>query len=206
MSQKKYKKNNLPVKVLNENINFIFCILSEYKVKFFGKSQNIAKFADCLKLATITSVFKKRGTFQKEQLLTGEYTVYHLKKIRAKTCSQIWTSFDDALSKFQRGFGKGYDAKHCLLTERNCEKKQSFWHFISRSVKRFWLSSHDLLTTKLYIHGFGLPSLKLLPAVCQQQGTKVDCKVSLWKKILYGVPQGPILDSTLLIILLCDMF
>ena len=65
MSQKKYKKNDLPIKVLNENINFIFCILSEYKVKFFGKSQNIAKFPDCLKLATVTSVFKKRGTFQK---------------------------------------------------------------------------------------------------------------------------------------------
>ena len=172
----------------------------------FWQIPEYCKVSRLLKTRNYYLSFQKKRHVPKRQLLTGEYTVYHLKKIWAKTCSQIWTSFDDALSKFQCGFGKGYDAKHCLLTERNCEKKQSLWHFISRSVKRFWLSSHDLLTTKLYIHGFGLPSLKLLPAVCQQQGTKVDCKVSLWKKILYGVPQGPILGSTLLIILLCDMF
>ena len=206
MSQKKYKKNNLPVKVLNENINFIFCILSEYKVKFFGKSQNIAKFPDCLKLATITSVFKKRGTFQK-----GNYWRVNILFIISKRFEQkLVAKFEHPLMMPYPNFNvvsvKGMMQNIVSLRRETVKKKQSLWHFISRSVKRFWLSSHDLLTTKLYIHGFRLPSLKLLPAVCQQQGTKVDCKVSLWKKILYGVPQGPILDSTLLIILLCDMF
>ena len=67
---------------------------------------------------------------------------------------------------------------------------------------------HELLIVKLHAYGFDLPAVKLIQSYLpkRKQRTKINATYSLLDEILFGVPQGSVLDPLLFNIFLCDLF
>lgn len=67
---------------------------------------------------------------------------------------------------------------------------------------------HNLLSIKLYVHGFGESFLEYIKNYLsnRKQRIKINSSHSNWNIILYGVPQGLILGSLLFNTFLCDLF
>ena len=67
---------------------------------------------------------------------------------------------------------------------------------------------HDLIIAKLAAYGFDTNALKLIHNYLsnRKKRVKVSSTYSIWKDIVYGVPQGSMLRPLLSNIYLCDLF
>lgn len=67
---------------------------------------------------------------------------------------------------------------------------------------------HNLLSIKLYVHGFGESFLEYIKNYLSNRKLriKINSSNSNWNIILYGVPQGLILGPLLFSTFLCDLF
>ena len=70
-------------------------------------------------------------------------------------------------SKFQCGFGRGFNAKHCLLLmkdkwKKTVDKNKAFGALLTDISKAFDCVCHNLLVAKLHAYGLPLPALKWL--------------------------------------------
>ena len=117
------------------------------------------------------------------------------------------------LSKYQRGFRKGYSKQHCLLAmpekwKSAADKGKLFGALLTDLSKAFDCLPHELLLAKLQAYGFSIAALRLIHSYLtnRKQRTKVNLSYSPWEEILCGVPQGSILGPLLLNVFLCDQF
>ena len=106
------QKADLPVKLLKGNKDFF----ATYIAKYFNDSLKSAKFPNCLKLASITPVFKKnvcasKNNYRPVSVLPVISKIFE----RIIICNQLSAFFEEIFSKFQCGFRKGYSTQHCLL-------------------------------------------------------------------------------------------
>ena len=105
---------------------------------------------------------------------------------------QISEYFKRILSKFQRGFRKGFSTQHCLLAilekwKLAVDNKRNFGAFLSSHLsKAFDCLPHDLLLAKL--NGFNLPALRLVQSYLSniKQKTKIKSEFSSGKKFCLG--------------------
>ena len=104
------------------------------------------------------------------------------------------------LSKYQRGFRKGYSTQHCLLAmlekwKSAVDKGKSSGALLTDLSKAFDCLPHELLLAKRHTYGFSIAELRLIHSYLtnRKQRTKVNLSCSLWEEILFGVPQGSIL-------------
>ena len=82
---------------------------------YISKSLENSKFSNCLRLANITSVFKKGARTSKNNYRPVSILHVFSKIFERLLSRQLLEFFDNIPSKFQCGFRKGYETRHYLL-------------------------------------------------------------------------------------------
>ena len=127
------------------------------------------------------------------QLWTSQYSPFLSNIFGRLFGRQLLEFFDNILSKFQRGFRKGYGTQHILLLTLEIWKElltiiKLLLHY--QLIFRMCLS-HDLLI-KSHTYSVEIDSLNILPGYIynRKQRTKQDSFYSSWEAILSNLPQG----------------
>ena len=121
--------------------------------------------------------------------------------------------FDKLSSKFQCGFQKGFNAKHCLITmiEKwvwSVDGDDQAEALLTDLSKAFDCIDHELLIAKLYAFGFDKNFLYFINLYLKGRKwrTKINPSYSMFAEILFDVAQGSILGPLLFNIYICDLF
>ena len=119
---------------------------------------------------------------------------------------QMSQFFENIVWKYQRGFRKGFSTQQCLLAMLKkwkipVDNRKMFGALITDLSKAFDCLDHELLIAKLNACGFSLTALKLVHNYLsnRKQETMINSLYSSLRKIIFGVPQGSILET------LCNM-
>ena len=166
-----------------------------------------------LKRADVIPIFKKgektaKSNYRPVSILPNLSKVY-------ERCmyEQMYTYFDQILSKYQCGFRKGFNAQHCLLAmiekwRKTIDKGGVAGAVLTDLSKAFDCLSHDLLIAKLHAYGFSIKSLRYIHSYLTKrtQRVKINSSYSTWREIIFGVPQGSILGPLLFNVYICDIF
>ena len=179
---KAIQSDDIPTKVIKANVD----IFAKYVTEAFDKTVTTSIFLHFLKNADIKPIWKKDSRSDKSNYRPVSI-LPNLSKIFEKILYKQMERFSDLiLSKKQCGFRKGFNAENCLLV-------------MPHSLP------HSLLIPKIHVHGFDMPSLRLIHSYLtnRTQRVKINNSYSQWSTILYGVPiLGPLLFN----IFLSDLF
>ena len=174
-------------------------IVSEPLQIIFNNSVEHSSFPDELKLADVSSRFKKdvktfKGNYRPISVLPKVSKVFE-----RFMGTQISTYMSQYLSCLLCGFRKGYNAQHALIRtiakRRTCLDKGGKVGAVFMDLsKAFDCIRHDLLIAKLHAHGFSRDALLLVHSYLEnrQQGVKINGSFSSYKHLQLGVPQGSV--------------
>ena len=207
---KAYQDTDIPTKILKENAN----IFSDFLFAYYNASVvKSSKLPSILTLADIIHVFKEGDKECKNNYRSVSILPNMLKIFERIIFRQISNYMESFLSKYQCGFRKGYNTQHCLLLmlekwKLAVDDKKVFGVLLTNLSKAFACLSHELLFAKLHAYGFSISALRLIYIYLanRKQRTKINRSYSSWEEILFGIPQGSILEPLLFNILFCDMF
>ena len=117
----------------------------------------------------------------------------------------MYPYFHKLCTKFQRGFRKGFNAQHCLITmigkwRRSFDGGGQAGVLLTDLSKAFDCTDHELLIVKLYAYGFDKNSMYFINSYWKgrKRRTKINSSYGAFAEILFGVPQGSILGPRLL--------
>ena len=154
---KAIRQSDIPFKIIKANENFF----AEAICFYFNKSLENSKFPNCLKLANITTVFKKGARTSKNNYRPVSILHVFSKIFERLLSRQLSEFFDNILSKFQSGFRKGYGTQHCLLLmleiwEEATDNDKVFGALLTDLSKPFDCLNHDLVIAKLHAYGIDI--------------------------------------------------
>ena len=199
-TSKAFQADGIPPKILKENNDIFSKILTDD----LNNSTTTAKFPDNLLCADITPAFKKD-----DWLIKSNYRPISilptLSKIYEKAVyKQIYQYFENIFSRQICGFHKGFNSQHCLIfmlekLRKAIDEGLYTGILLTDLSKAFDCLSHDLLVAKLNAYGFSKNVLKFINNYLtgRIQRTRINESFSLWRDIVYGVPQGSILGPLL---------
>ena len=208
-SKKASKKTDNPIKIVKENAD----IVTHFLYHNFNNSLSCSTFPTGMKYPDVTPIHKKDDKTDK--------TIYHpmsilpnLSKVFERLMyNQISPYFDSVFSKFQCGFGKDFNAQHCLLTmvekwRKTLDEGGETAAVLTDLSKAFDCIDYNLLITKLNAYEFEKRLLQFIHSYLKKckQRTKVGSAFSFWEMLPSGVLQGSILEPLLFNIFVCDMF
>ena len=92
--------------------------------------------------------------------------------------NKIQLFFDSLLSKYQCGFRRGYNAKHCLVSliekwKKRVDNGGAFGALLTDLSKAFDCLPHELLIAKLDAYDFDKSSLKLIHSYLSNRKQRV---------------------------------
>ena len=154
---KAIQESDIPVKIIKANENFF----AEAICFYFNKSLENGKFPNCLKLANITSVFKKGARTSKNNYRPVSILPVFSKIFKRLLSSQLLEVLDNIISKFLCSFGIGYGNQHCLLLmlkiwKGATDNNKAFGVLLNELSKAFDCLSHDLLIAKFHPYGLDI--------------------------------------------------
>ena len=202
-------KAGIPTKILKLNYDIFAPILCED----FNSGLDNSKFHNSLKYAEIKPVFKKDDRCEKENYRPVSLLPAVSKIYEKVLYGQIDAYFNNILSPIQCGFRKGHGAQNCLLVllekwRRALESKQIAGIVLTDLSKAFDCIRHDMFIAKCNAYGMDKKSLKYIFDYLsnRKQRVRINNSFSIWKDLLYGVPQGSILGPLFFNIFMCDLF
>ena len=189
------QSTDIPTKIIQQKPD----IFAVFILTSFNQSVANYIFPSSLKNAHIIPVFKKCNRNLKDNYIPVGILSNIPKIFERCMFQQISKLMEPLLSKYQRGFRKGYNTQYCLLAmlekcKSSMDKGSSFGALLTDLSNAFDFLSHELLTAKLHAYGFSLSALRLVYSQLtnRKQRTKINAKYSSWEEILFGVPQGSI--------------
>ena len=110
-AKKAVQDTDIPVKVLRENAEFFAAQICDQ----FNEAICSSKFPATFKFANVTPVFKEGIRNLKDNYSPISILPIISKIFEKLVCRQLSNHFNDIFSKFQCGFRKCFNARHCLL-------------------------------------------------------------------------------------------
>ena len=179
----------------------------------FNNSVYSSIFPSELKKADIIPIHKKKSKFDIENYRPVSILPVLSKIYERCMFDQMYSYFNQILSKHQCGFRQGHSTQHSLLLmveklKKSLDNSGVGGMLLTDLSKAFDCLRHDLLIAKLAAYGFDQPSLCFIFSYLsgRTQRTKVNNAYSSYTDIKYGVPQGSIVGPLLFDIDICDLF
>ena len=190
-SSKTIQKDNIPTKIIKENMDIMSNIFHDNISKCFSEYF----FLDDLKRAEVIPIFKKdikkdsknlKENYRPESILSNISKIYET-CLQNKLCSYS----EDIFSDHQFGFRKDISAQQCLITfietwKKYLDNNESFGALLTDLFKVFDCVNHELLIAKLNAYGLDNSSLRLIHSYLnnRQQRVRIDNEFSTWSVIL----------------------
>ena len=178
-SSKAGQSTDIPTKIIKQNSD----IFADFILTSFNQSVANSIFLSSLKNADIAPVFKKGDRNVKDNYRTFSI-LSNISKIFERCMFQQVSKFmEPLLSKYQGGFGEGYNTQYCLLAmlekwKSSVHKGSSFGALLTDLSKAFDCLLHELLIAKLHAYGFSLNALRLVPSHLVRSTSRIYPKTS----------------------------
>ena len=163
-----------PPKILQENADLFSLPLTE----FFNKLAVECTFPDDLKLADVSSLYKKDDNMRKQNYRPISLLPAISKIFERIMYNQLIDYICTFLSRLLGGFRKGYSTEHVLLNflqtcKASLDKKELAGAILMDLSKAFDCIDHDLLIAKLAAYGLDRDALKLIKNYLKKKKQRV---------------------------------
>ena len=178
-----------------------------------NESIDSSDFPDSLKLAEVSSQFKKGDSLNKMNYRPVSVLAAMSKIYGRVMAKQLSSYFMNIFSTLLSAFRQKYSCQSSLLNMIHCFKNAldngEFVGCISMDLsKAFDCLPHSLIICKLYAYGVSASACKLIASYLykRKQRVKIENEHSEWLDISKGVPQGSILGHLIFNIFINDIF
>ena len=178
-----------------------------------NESIDSSDFPDSLKLADVSSQFKKGDSLNKMNYRPVSVLVAMSKTYGRVMAKQLSSYFMKIFSTLLSAFRQKYSCQSSLLNMiqylKNALDNGEFVGSISIDLsKAFDCLPHSLIICKLYAYGVSASACKLIASYLykRKQRAKIENEHSEWLDISKGVPQGSILGHLIFNIFINDIF
>ena len=201
--------NNIPAKILVANHD----ICTPPLCTIFNNSMKESKFPDSLKISEITPCHKQDATTSKSNYRPVSILPTVSKMFERILNDQAYAYMNKNLSPYLCGFREGFSTRYSLIVmlekwKLALDNKGIAGALLTDLSKAFDCINHELLLAKMDAYGFDRKSLAILLSYLsgRKQRTKVNNKLSNWRDVISGVPQGSIFDPFIFNIYINDIF
>ena len=137
---------------------------------------DVNEFPDELKLADVSSVFKKDDATKKNNYRPISVLPTVSKPFERIMEKQIGEYMKNNLSEYLCGYRKGYNAQHALMAliekwKSSLDNNGYAGAILMDLSKAFDCLNHDLLLAKLHAYGFSKTSLALIRSYLKKDGS-----------------------------------
>ena len=201
--------DNIPSKLLRLGASGI----SSHVSQLVNHCLYVCEFPDMMKLADVSSLFKKNDNLKKDNYRPVSVLPSISKVYERVMGQQLSDFFDKIFSALLSAFRKRYSCQSTLLNMiehfKNSLDNGEYVACLSMDLsKAFDCLPHCLTICKMYSYGVSREACTLITSYLRgrKQRIKLGNTRSEWTELLKGVPQGSILGPLIFNIFLNDIF